>query len=699
MSSEKKLSKLALLAKERAQARSSLPQPVLEDSGATTAQKRTSKLSALAKTRKSQSGTGIEALRPSEDAGAQPDKPKLVKKTNLASLALRKRPRPETDEGTKDHDHIQGQVGKGRGTETESDNSPSTQSKDDDASQVLLDQLHPAKVALLDLPRLVVSLFLLRDACAKSVEHQKKRRRCAVDVFCAYTNNDSAAKAKSNFSLPSPDDRVFEAQKQAFEKDMNKLSIKEQPKEKKAALPAPTKPFKSIDLSKELSKNPAFTKPNVSFVIIGHVDAGKSTLIGRLLYDVGAVDAKTVNKLVREAEKMGKGSFALAWVMDQTSEERSRGVTVDICATNFETKDTRFTAIDAPGHKDFVPQMIGGVSQADAALLVVDAINGEFEAGFVMDGQTKEHTLLAKNLGIDKVCVAVNKMDKENWSQERFEDIKEQLLQYLTSEGVGFKAENVSFVPISGLTGTNVVKSDTKTSELAWYKGPTLLESLDAIKTAEGLDLSPQELLKEDFNFSINDIYDVTSSEFKIKGKITSGYIQPGQSVVIHPTEDFVQVQGVFLNDAPADVAISGQICLLKIKIAQLKNKQVEDLSIGDILLNVESSVKSVKVFDASVNLFNMTKPLLVGTPFVLFRNNAPVSARISKVHLINGAKKKKMHLVSKQVADVEIEVLGDRALPVAVFKENKWLGRIVIRREGSTVGAGVITEISKADK
>ena len=246
--------------------------------------------------------------------------------------------------------------------------------------------------------------------------------------------------------------------------------------------PKETKPFKKIDIAKEIASSSDYIKPRKSFVVIGHVDAGKSTLMGRLLFDFGIVDAKTVNKLVKEAEKAGKGSFALAWVMDQTEEERSHGVTVDICATDFETSTTKFTAIDAPGHKDFVPQMIGGVSQADFALLVVDSISGEFEAGFALDGQTKEHTILAKNFGIEKICVAVNKMDKEDWNENRFDAIKTQMTEFLTGPDVEFRPDQIDFVPISGLTGNNVVKRDDSIQEFKWYNGPTLAQYIENVE-------------------------------------------------------------------------------------------------------------------------------------------------------------------------------------------------------------------------
>lgn len=626
-------------------------------------------------------------------------KPLLVRKSNLAEVARQKAAMKRRE--TPEHQAVAPMIKSNLPTEAAECPASSGKRKNEDTVDSL-DILFDLSVAssLLRVPGNIVSVFLFEPSLEPPQNYHNysiKRRQLAPEIFHAYTNrHPNIAKAKANFNLPSPDDKVLEAQKQAFAQDLGKLSISEQtqPDQKEKKIPTATKPFKSINIAKELSDNPIFTKPNKSFVIIGHVDAGKSTLMGRILYDSGTVDAKTVNKLVREAEKSGKGSFAFAWIMDQTSEERSRGVTIDICATTFETPSTKFTAIDAPGHKDFVPQMIGGVSQADMALLVIDSINGEFEAGFFMDGQTKEHTLLAKNLGIDKMCVAVNKMDKEHWSEARFEDIKAQLLQFFTSDDMGFLPENISFVPISGLTGVNVVKNDHSIAELAWYEGPTLVECLESIKMP-GLGTSTlEELEHADFNLSINDIYDVTGSEFKVRGKITLGMIQPGQTVVFQPSEDYLQIQALFLNDKLVDVAIRGQIVSAAFKINQLKNKSTDDLSIGDIVLDIGSKLYTSRSLEATVNMFNMDKPLLVGTPFVLFRNNASIAARISKIIRINGAKKKKMHLVSKQSADVVIEILGDRLMPVTKFADNKALGRIVIRREGSTVGAGVVTAI-----
>ncbi|CAK9442327.1 uncharacterized protein LODBEIA_P60700 [Lodderomyces beijingensis] len=561
-----------------------------------------------------------------------------------------------------------------------------------------------------------VSVFWFPDrSLVPASENEQKRRRLYNSLFEPITNFDipteKISASKESFIKPSPDDQVLNAQKQAFE-GVGKLQINEQSqnnnkptaKEKNPKL-KDTKPFKKIDVAREIATNPSYAKPHKSFVVIGHVDAGKSTLMGRLLFDFGIVDAKTVNKLVKESERLGKGSFALAWIMDQTEEERSHGVTVDICATDFEIESTKFTAIDAPGHKDFVPQMVSGVSNADFALLVVDSITGEFEAGFALDGQTKEHTILAKNLGVEKICVVVNKMDKEDWSQDRYEAIKEQMMEYMTSPDVDFKPEQIDFVPISGLTGDNVVKRNASATtstpmKFDWYKGPTLGQYLEQVS----LDSQPSrdQIHAEPFYLSVSDVYK-DKGELKVIGKINSGCIQSGETVIAYPSEESLQVQSIKVAQTAVDFAISGQLVTLHFKTSQLSNEAVDPIRVGDVVAKtVASPISSVKKFTASLHLFNMDKPLLVGMPFVLFRNSTQAAARISRIVEITTnssmtkQKKKKniLHLTSKQTAIVEIEVDGGESLPLTTYKDNAKLGRIVIRRQGSTIGAGQVLSL-----
>lgn len=204
-------------------------------------------------------------------------------------------------------------------------------------------------------------------------------------------------------------------------------------------------------------------KRHINLVIIGHVDAGKSTLMGHMLHMLGRVDDKQMAKFARDSQRAGKSSFKYAWVLDADQEERDRGVTIDVAVSSFGTEHRQFTLLDAPGHADFIPNMISGASQADAAVLVVDAGAGEFEAGWGSDagghsqhGQTREHALLARSLGVSQIIIAVNKMDTVKWSQSRYDEICQQVGQYLVG-CIGFKKSAIQYLPLSGMTGDNVV--------------------------------------------------------------------------------------------------------------------------------------------------------------------------------------------------------------------------------------------------
>ena len=226
-------------------------------------------------------------------------------------------------------------------------------------------------------------------------------------------------------------------------------------------------------------------------MFIGHVDAGKSTLVGRLLYDLGEVSEQTMKKLKEEAEKIGKGTFEFAWVMDTLKEERERGVTIDLMHRKFQTKKNYFTIIDAPGHRDFVKNMITGASQADAAVLVVDVVNG-------VQPQTKEHAFLAKTLGINQVIVAMNKMDAANYDEAKYKKSKDDVSNLLKS--IGYKVENISIIPLSAYLGDNITK---KTEKSPWYKGDCLLAEMDKFT-------APEKPVDKPLRLPIQDVYTIT---------------------------------------------------------------------------------------------------------------------------------------------------------------------------------------------
>merc|ERR1711876_11045 len=220
-------------------------------------------------------------------------------------------------------------------------------------------------------------------------------------------------------------------------------------------------------------------KTHINLVVIGHVDSGKSTTTGHLIYKLGGIDKRTIEKFEKESGDMGKSSFKYAWVLDKLKAERERGITIDIALWKFQSAKRIFTIIDAPGHRDFIKNMITGTSQADAAILMIASGEGEFEAGFSKDGQTREHALLAQTMGVKQMVVAINKMDDTsvNYSQARYDEIKGELTIYLKK--VGYNVANIPFVPISGWVGDNMIESS---DNMPWYTGPTLLAALDNLR-------------------------------------------------------------------------------------------------------------------------------------------------------------------------------------------------------------------------
>lgn len=535
------------------------------------------------------------------------------------------------------------------------------------------------------------------------------------------------SKIKENFSGKSPDDKVLEAQnstvnkKDAKDKDvenvasgLNNLNIK----------PKTTKPKKTIDIKKIVSELDSHGehKPNLSFAVIGHVDAGKSTLMGMFLKSLDKVDKKFLKKLEDESAKSGKKSFALAWIMDQTTEERSRGVTVDICTTSVSTDKANFIIIDAPGHKDYVPRMINGVSQADIGLLIIDSNYDGFESGFSYDGQTKEHALLSYCLGLRKLVIVLNKLDVVDYDESRFNDIKSRLQEYLVKD-VGFEASQLVFVPVSGIDGTNVVTRPSNSKLASWYpkSEPTLLGVLE--NEARQLNVETQadnkSILDEKFSFQIADVnldYH-QSSEFALVGRVNSGIIQPGETISVSPAGVYLQIDSIRTSESVSgkeievykerDYAIKydNNISLIfKDKKAKEEIKANVDLiKPGDLVSNVDQLIPPTTKFECELKLFDLREhPLLPGAKVLLHSGGNERPAEITKfISMLDTKKKKKriLHLGSYKSAVVEVELIDEsakspRPLPLLTYDSNNRLGRVVFRRDGITIGEGKILKI-----
>lgn len=460
-----------------------------------------------------------------------------------------------------------------------------------------------------------------------------------------------------------------------------RLSKTEQTDEYKAT---PKAKENKVDANTHYSNERGSDKDHLYIVVIGHVDAGKSTLMGRLLCDLGEVSQKTLHKYEQESKKIGKQSFMYAWVLDETGEERVRGITMDVGRAQFETKTKRVIILDAPGHADFIPNMITGAGQADVALLVVDATRGEFESGFDLGGQTREHALLVRSLGVSQLAVAVNKLDTTNWSQERFNEITKKLKAFLKQ--AGFKDSDVTYVPCSGLTGENLVKPPTETELLKWYNGPCLLDVIDKFNV-------PERPVSKPLRMSVNDVYKGTGSGFCVAGRIENGMISKGDKVLVCPTKETAEVRGISINDLSSNVAFAGD----QVSVT-LSGIDMQNVSVGYVLSDPINQVPVTTRFEARIVVFNVKVPITKGYPVLIHHQSLVESANIVKLKaLLNKStgeqlKKNPRCLGNNCVAVVEIEVC--RPICVERYKDVKELGRVMLRVAGTTIAAGLVTDI-----
>ncbi|KIV83257.1 translation elongation factor Tu [Exophiala sideris] len=481
--------------------------------------------------------------------------------------------------------------------------------------------------------------------------------------------------AKSfDFAEPSPDDVVTKAQTKA--PTPVKPKPKDTPKSKSTLAngvqdlslqDVPKIKSKNIDVISEYKK--IKRKNAANFVVIGHVDAGKSTLMGRLLFDLKAVDERTMEKYRKEAERIGKGSFAFAWVLDQGTEERARGVTIDIATNNFETEKTNFTILDAPGHRDFVPNMIAGASQADFAVLVIDASTGNFESG--LKGQTKEHALLVRSIGVQRLIVAVNKMDVADWSQGRFDEIRQQMAGFLSS--AGFQPKNISFVPCSGLQGGNILTraSDPKAS---WYSGPTLVEELD-------LSEPSTHALDKPLRMTISDVFrGGVQNPLSVSGRLESGNIQVGEQVIIMPSGEKAQIRSLEVDDEPQEWAVAGQNVVLN-----LTDVDPIHLKTGDVLCSAVSPVQNITEFTAKLLAFDHLTPMNIDVHKGRLHVPGRITQLVGVLDKSSGAVLKKKPKIVQPGAVIRVVVQLDQAVPLEAPS------RVVLRANGETVAAGLI--------
>ncbi|KAL8656937.1 MAG: hypothetical protein Q9226_002426 [Calogaya cf. arnoldii] len=425
---------------------------------------------------------------------------------------------------------------------------------------------------------------------------------------------------------------------------------------------------KNLDVLAEFAKSRA--KNAANFVVIGHVDAGKSTLMGRLLYDLKVVDQRTVDRYRKEAEKIGKSSFALAWVLDQGTEERNRGVTIDIAMNKFETSKTSFTILDAPGHRDFIPNMIAGASQADFAVLVIDAGTGNFESG--LKGQTREHALLVRSMGVQRIVVAVNKLDTVQWSKDRFDEIQQQVSAFLTA--AGFQSKNIAFVPCSGFNGDNIV-TRAQDAQASWYTGLILLEQLEASEPTSRSHDKPLRL-------TIADIFrGGVQNPLSISGRLDSGSLQVGDRVVAMPAKETAVIKGIEVDSEPADWAVAGQNVIL-----HLTDIEQQYLKAGDVVCPPSAMIQNVTSITVKILAFDHVTPMHIEVHRGRLQTPGRITQLVGILDKVTGAVvgKKKPRLVQPgQIARVVVQL--DSAVPLEAP------GKVILRAGGQTVAAGLL--------
>ncbi|MEM0223480.1 MAG: translation elongation factor EF-1 subunit alpha [Thermofilum sp.] len=427
-------------------------------------------------------------------------------------------------------------------------------------------------------------------------------------------------------------------------------------------------------------------KPHLNLVVIGHIDHGKSTLMGRFLYEIGAVDARVIQQYEEEAKKLGKESFKYAWVLDRLKEERERGITIDLGFYKFETQKYFFTLIDAPGHRDFVKNMITGASQADVALLVVSAKEGEFEAGISPAGQTREHVFLAKTMGIDQLLVAVNKMDTVNYSQQRYEEIKTQLVRLLRM--VGYKPEETLFIPTSAWEGVNVSKrSPDKTP---WYNGPCLYEAFDNFK-------EPPRPIDKPLRIPIQDVYSIKGVGTVPVGRVETGVLRVGDKVIINPPKAVGEVKSIETHHTPLQEAIPGDNIGFNVK--GVEKSQIRR---GDVAGPPTNPPTVVDEFVGRIFVIYHPTAIAAGYTPVLHIHTATVPVTFAElIHKLDprtGSVQEENPQYIKQGDSAVVKFKPRKPVVVEKFSELPQLGRFAIRDSGRTIAAGIVIDVKKAE-
>ena len=426
-------------------------------------------------------------------------------------------------------------------------------------------------------------------------------------------------------------------------------------------------------------------KKHVNIVVIGHVDAGKSTTTGHLIYKCGGIDKRVIEKFEKEASEMGKSSFKYAWVLDKLKAERERGITIDIALWKFETSKYYFTIIDAPGHRDFIKNMITGTSQADVAVLVIASPTGEFEAGISKNGQTREHALLAYTLGVKQMIVATNKMDSTSppYNKERYEEIKGEVSNFLKK--VGYKPAVIPFVPISGWHGDNMLESG---DNMKWYKGPTLLEALDNIKP-------PKRPIDKPLRLPLQDVYKIGGVGTVPVGRVETGVLKPGTSIKFAPSDVVTDCKDVEMHHEKLEQAMPGDNVGFNVK-----NVSIKDIKRGYVASNnKDHPAQETKTFTSQVIIMNHPGQISNGYAPVLDCHTAHIACKFKDItQKIDRRTGKVIEENPKSIKNGDASIVKlepTKPMCVETFTEFPPLGRFAVRDMRQTVAVGVIKKVT----
>jgi elongation factor 1-alpha len=421
----------------------------------------------------------------------------------------------------------------------------------------------------------------------------------------------------------------------------------------------------------------ADTKPHLNLAFIGHVDHGKSTLVGRMMYEMGAIDEHTIEEYRKEAAAKGKATFEFAWVMDSLKEERERGVTIDIAHQRFDTDKYYFTVVDCPGHRDFVKNMITGASQADAAVLVVAAPDG------VM-AQTKEHVFLARTLGVNQLIVAINKMDATEppYDEKRYNEVKEEVGKLLRM--VGYKIDEVPFIPVSAYNGDNVVKHSDRTK---WYTGPTVLDALNALK-------EPQKPVNLPLRIPVQDVYSISGVGTVPVGRVETGVLKKGDKVIFEPAHVSGEVKSIEMHHQEIPEAYPGDNIGWNVRGIG-KN----DIRRGDVCGHVDNPPTVAKEFTAQIVVLQHPSAISAGYTPVFHCHTAQVACTITEIKAKldprTGSVKEQNPAFIKTGDAAIISVRPTKPMVIEKVKEIPQLGRFAIRDMGMTIAAGMCQNVT----